>query len=62
MINEKYLEKYCIDEIIKCGKILRDESINKDVRYSQEFRLDAFTEILAIIAKEIAYENNQAVK
>jgi hypothetical protein len=62
MINEKYLEKYCIDEIIKCGKILRDTSINSDVRYSQEFRLDAFTEILAIIAKEITYEKEQEIK
>jgi hypothetical protein len=55
MINEQYLEKYCIDEINKIGKKLRVNP--QDPLFNGQFSV--LNQVLCIIAKEKTYQLNQ---
>jgi hypothetical protein len=54
MINEDYLEKYCIEQIVKASNETRNKTY---LRYRG--RLEAFIEILDIINKEIIDKDKQ---
>jgi hypothetical protein len=53
MMNQEYLEKYCIEQINKCKQVFEHKT---HLRYRG--RLEAFNEVLEIIKnkKEIDYE------
>mgnify|MGYP006955679146 CR=1 FL=1 len=59
MIDQEYLEKYCIKEVNKCGKKLRQANLSSDSSTANVFRMNAFSEVLAIIAQAVAYEDQQ---
>ncbi len=61
MINHEYLEKYCTDEINRIGKLERENPTIQKTHSTikNEGRMEAFAEILAIIAQEVAYEREQ---
>ncbi|HJX79189.1 hypothetical protein [Glutamicibacter sp.] len=57
MINEQYLEKFCIDKINKIGKKLRVNP--QDALLNGQF--DILNQVLSIIAKEQSWENKQEI-
>lgn len=55
LMNSEYLEKYCTDKVNELGKKLRKNP--QDPLYNGQF--DAYTQVLMIIAQEVAYEREQ---
>ena len=59
LINHEYLEKYCTDELNKAGRRAKSLPENHPSAVLARGRMDAFSEILMIIAQEVAYEREQ---
>jgi len=55
MIDQEYLEKYCIDQVNSTGSKLR-KNPNDQLSIG---RMNAFSEVLMIIAQAVAYEDQQ---